>query len=218
MRQVVHDVRMPEIELPSCRVVTIPLFGNRQRHHPGFGRAQSRLDLFALIAQEQNLANAADDSTAYAGRAFFHRGIYAALRREPVANIRGAQAHAANPPVALIERKCIVAEYCCLRPVKRTDAEMNNTDSDAARVVGWPGDRGRQRRQRAQRKPPHAGLFVRKASEARSARRPPAAIRPSVDPRFAGPLALWLMPSASFDDLCKAIIYVSSSRRDSQFL
>src|SRR5256714_12785279 len=116
MRQVVHDIRMPEIELPSRRVVTIPLFGNRQRHHPGFGRAQSRLDLFALIAQKQNLANAADDSTAYAGWAFFHRGIYAALRREPVANIRGAQATADNPPVAFIKRNCSVAEYCRLGP------------------------------------------------------------------------------------------------------
>src|SRR5438270_2599359 len=144
MRQVVHDIRMPEIELPSRRVVTIALFGNRQRHDPGLGRGQSCLDLLALIAQKQNLANAANDSTAYAGWAFFHRGIYAALRREPVANIRGAQAHAANPPVALIERKCIVAEYCRLRPVKRTDAEMNDANADAARVVGWPGDRCRQ--------------------------------------------------------------------------
>src|SRR6202521_2031014 len=193
MRQVVDEIRMPEIELPSRRVVTIALFGNRQRHDPGLGRGQSRLDVFALIAQKQNLANAADDSTAYAGRAFFHRGIYAALRREPVANVRGAQAHAANAPVALIECKRIVTKHGCLRPVKRADAEMNDTDSDAARIVGWPGDRRRQRRQRVQRKPPHAGLFVRNAPEARSARRPPAAIRPSVDPRFAGPLALRLM-------------------------
>src|ERR1700720_2750234 len=194
MRKVVHDIRMPEIELPSRRVVTIALFGNRQRHDPGLGRGQSRLDLFALIAQKQNLANAADDSTAYAGRAFFHRGIYAALRPEPVANIRGAQAPAANAPVALIEGECIVAKYCRLRPVKCTDAEMNDADADAARIVGWPSDRRRQRRQRVQRKPPHAGLFASKAPEARSVRRPPAAIRPSVDPRFAGPLALWLMP------------------------
>src|ERR1700674_5036761 len=91
MRQVVDEIRMPEIELPSRRVVTIALFGNRQRHDPGLGRGQSRLDVFALIAQKQNLANAADDSTAYAGRAFFHRGIYAALRREAVADVRGAQ-------------------------------------------------------------------------------------------------------------------------------
>src|ERR1700676_2524908 len=130
MRKVVHDIRMPEIELPSRRVVTIALFGNRQRHDPGLGRGQSRPDRFALIAQKQNLANAADDSTAYACRALFHRGAHAVLRREPVANIRGAEAHAADAPVASIERKCIVAEYCGLRPMKRADAKMNDADAD----------------------------------------------------------------------------------------
>src|ERR1700694_4075824 len=103
MRQVVDDVRMPEVELAGRRVLAIALLGNGQRHDPSLGRGQPRLDLFALIAQKQNLANAADDSTAYAGRAFFHRGIYAALRRGAVADIRGAQAYAGYAPVALIE-------------------------------------------------------------------------------------------------------------------
>src|SRR6202171_3587732 len=143
--------RMPQIELAGCRVVTIALLGNGQRHDPGLGRSQSRLDLLALIAQEQDLANAADDSTAYARRAFFNRGIDAVLWREPVANVRGSQTHAADAPVALIERKCIVAEYCCLRPMKCTDAEMNDADADAARIVGRLGDRRGQFSERRQR-------------------------------------------------------------------
>src|ERR1700694_556740 len=98
-----HDIRMPQIELAGCRVVTVALLGNGQRHDPCLGRSPSRLHLLALIAQDQNLANAADDAPTNPRRAFFHRGIDAVLRREPVANIRRSQTYSADAPGALIE-------------------------------------------------------------------------------------------------------------------
>ena len=46
-----------------------------------------RVDLFALIALEQHLANAADDPSVHAFGTLFDRGVQAILRRQPVADI-----------------------------------------------------------------------------------------------------------------------------------
>src|SRR5438132_3510820 len=155
LREIVPDAGMREVELAGRWIVAIAPFGNGERDDPRAGRGEARTHRVTLVAQEQHLAHAADHAAADAAWTLFDGRVEAILRRKPVANIRRAQAHAADPPGGGFQRQRIVAVNSGLRAMEGADAEMNDADVDGTRIVGRPGDGRGQRRQRTERKAAH---------------------------------------------------------------
>ncbi len=129
-RQVVHDVGVREVELAGGRIVAIAFFGDGQGDDPGRWRGKPRLHGVALILQKEHFAHAANDAPAHARGTLFDRRVQTVLRREPVAHLRRAQAHAADAPRAALERQCIVAVNGRLRAMEGTDPQVDDPDID----------------------------------------------------------------------------------------
>src|SRR5450432_2085970 len=99
---------MREIQLACRGIVAIAFFCDGERHDVGFRRGQSCGNLRSLIAEENDFTHTANDPSANSSGALFHRGVETVLWHEPVANVGRAQAHAADSPMACLERERIV--------------------------------------------------------------------------------------------------------------
>ena len=113
------------------------------------------MHLVSLVSQKQHFSYAADHAAALARGTFLHRRVQAFLRRDPIADIGRAQAHATDPPVAALQRQRVVAVDGRLRAMKRADAEMYDADANALCFVLRPGNRCRQRLQRCKAEASH---------------------------------------------------------------
>ena len=141
MGEIVHDVGMVDVEAAGCRIVAISFFGHRQRHDLRRVVGEPRVNGLAFGREKQNFAHAPDNPPLHARRTFFHGRIETILRRQPIAHVGTAQAHAANSPCTALFFQRIVGVDRLVRAVKRADAEMDDADTGAARIVRRPRNR-----------------------------------------------------------------------------
>src|SRR5438034_10305005 len=153
--EIVHDVRMREIEPSRRRVVAVALLGDRERHDSRFRRDETRAHLLALCEEKTHFAYATDDAPSRSRRALLDSGIEAILRRQPVADVRRAQAHAAEAPRTGLQRQRVVRVHGGLGAMERADAEMDDPDAYASWIVRRLFDRRGQISERSQRQAFH---------------------------------------------------------------
>ena len=143
--QIAHDVRMLEVQRAARGIVAVAFLGDGQRDDLRRGIGEPRVDTCALVAEEQNLAHAADDAPPHAGAALLDGRVQPVLRRHPVAHVRAAQAHAADAPRAAGRGDRVVGVDRLMGAMKRADAEVDDAHRQTRRVVRRSRDRRRQR-------------------------------------------------------------------------
>ena len=152
-REILHDVGITCLQRSGCPIELVPLLGHRQRDEVRLGRCDRRDDGGRVLRRDEDVDDRADDlQTLVAAVTFDHR-VQPVLWNELVADLRGSQRHADDPPAQITACERCLEDRRLMCAVERADAEMHDAGPDRRAVIGGADDVSGQPVERGLRQP-----------------------------------------------------------------